>query len=538
VPHGSIAVVLLALAALSVPAHACPTACAAERLGPVVAQHQRLPFVAPPPAAAAEPQRVSSPPSPIEIEHGPRYPARFRHADRRLLMLEINNVARLLRVTPRDSRDRPRVLRRLADDYAELAASARSSSEARIKKRASERAIALYQTLSRDHRRYCHSPARKRAEDRGCNDEVLHYLAAELVQAGKKDEAFEAHQAIVRSFPRSPFAAHALLAIGERHFEQSRWQSARRAYRAALARTPDSELGAYAHYKLGHVVWSSGDPKTALLHFVSALELSSRTSTSAELVRFNEAARRDLVFAYAQAGTPEGAFAAFSKVIPEKALPMMEQLARRFVDSAKHSAAIVVYRELLDRKPRCSHRVAIARAVAAEDPNDKQAIRAALDELRSADDERCRDATAQLLFETAALWHAEALGSGKATGTGDRATVELVNELYGWLSDFSDASGLPTAAVLRYRHADVLHALERWSDCGRVFFDAFAQDPKGDLARDALSASAGCWVRARNANPALAARTFERARCLLDAPTNDRAAAELHAAITRAHACP
>jgi tetratricopeptide (TPR) repeat protein len=566
--HWSRVSLVAVLWALGAPpdARACPAPCGDKRLGTIAVLHRRLAFVPPPPRAASDARKLAVPTQAIQIEHGPRYPSRVRERERRLLLLEISNVARLLRVTPRNSKEQPRILRRLADDYAELAASARDEARrsyalafkvegknpvraaklrrlamdaARLAARASDKSIALYQVLVREYPDYCHA-----RRDRGCRDEALHYLASELLQADRADEALAAQRALLRGSPRSPYAPQAHLALAEQSFEDarrdpSRWPDARRHYLAALKRAPaKSALAGYARYKLAHVYWSEGELDRALTHLEKAIEV---VGSPKELL---DAARRDLVLVYAQAAAPEQAWQSFARLAGDapgetaRSTAMLERLARKLLDFGRHEEALVAYQELMKRKPRCSHRVAIARAMAASDSSDRPAVLAVLDELRQHyrgggdDSARCTGAAAGVLFEIAATWHSEALGTDTSKGTGNQATLTAAEQLYGWIAeDFGDdaaelerAGALPSLAVLRYRRGDVLHALGRWRACAHAFGDAYDLDPEGELAADALSASGSCWLRAQQSAAELTPddgvhllRTFDRAVCLLTA---------------------
>jgi tetratricopeptide (TPR) repeat protein len=484
-----------------------------------------------------------------------RYPRALRDVDRKLLWQEIDNVKRLHQATPRDSSDRPRVTRRLADDYAELAATherdqieaeilsdevqrinpvraallrERAREAARVVDHGRRRAIELYRELARDHPRYCHLPGRKRAGDRGCGDEVIHHLAVELEAAGMHAQALDAYRALLRGWPGSAYARRGELAIAEQLFDEARsddsavdpWQRTQAAYQAVLRGGHDDDLATYALYKLGHVHWSRGRFERALDALVAVVAQARRRggSSSAGLL---EASLRDLVTLFAATGKSDQALAFFLRLSGDRAgetrrtFALMEELGRRLAGSGRHRQAIAIYRQLLGEHragDRCQYLAAVVRATLAASPTDKEASLAALTELRGEARARrdtglrqtksCDTTTVLLVYDTASGWHAE------AAGTRDATTVKAALQLYDWLAADAvdpeiarlklarfDETTRPSPATLAYRRGDLLHAMGRWHACGHAFGAAFEAQPRGLFAAQALSAAADCWLR-------------------------------------------
>jgi hypothetical protein len=141
--------------------------------------------------------------------------ARLKPKMRKLLLTEISNVERLYKTTPKKDKDRPRLIRRLAEGYVELESSAfRDKVESEVKaqryrkknpklaakyksqaqkaskiiKVARTRAIGYYGRLKKYYPKCCQFPRNPEGK-KGCIDEVLYYLAYEYEQAGALDKA-------------------------------------------------------------------------------------------------------------------------------------------------------------------------------------------------------------------------------------------------------------------------------------------------------------------------------------------------------------
>jgi hypothetical protein len=159
--------------------------------------------------AMSEPQQAE--PTAEEPAAGPlQDPRPFVATPRALapLVTEIQGMEQLLAHTPKTSAERPVLLLRTGNSYAELAAcaskemqdaQARKVAAAENKARAQrdagrKHAVRLYSALLQDHPDF----------DR-C-DEVYYFLALELAGLGKQDAMREALKALVDKYPDSPLA--------------------------------------------------------------------------------------------------------------------------------------------------------------------------------------------------------------------------------------------------------------------------------------------------------------------------------------------
>jgi tetratricopeptide (TPR) repeat protein len=155
-----------------------------------------------------------------------------------LVATEQQGLERLLQSTPRQSPDRPLLLRRIAEGYVELAASSDT-------KPALQKAIEYYSTLVRDYPSYVQI------------DEVLYYRGLACERAGDLQEARRSYFELIQKAPTSSFVPLAYLAFGELFFAEatadpSKWDLADAAFSEVLKYPPPKNVAAcYARYRLG-----------------------------------------------------------------------------------------------------------------------------------------------------------------------------------------------------------------------------------------------------------------------------------------------
>ena len=173
-----------------------------------------------------------------------------------LLKVEIQQLKALLELTPRDSPDRPHVLRRLAEVHAELAwAAPKGARSARTS------AIQYYEMLHSDHRTFCASPPSTRC------DEVLYYIGLENELLGDMDKARRSYLSLVRDHPQSPLVPYAYFAFGEYFFMESKSDPsklplAEQVYEKVL-QYGDSPIAPEAMSRLAEIAEAQGDAAKA-----------------------------------------------------------------------------------------------------------------------------------------------------------------------------------------------------------------------------------------------------------------------------------
>jgi tetratricopeptide (TPR) repeat protein len=470
-----------------------------------------------------------------------------------LLVSEIQQLEGLYQQTPRNSPERPKYQRRLAEDYVELESSAfRTKTEAGIKVDEAKRkspgqvpalqaeavkgdkmmvaarsaAIKYYTLLKDQYPKYCGQG------NSGCGDEVLYYLAYEYEQAQNLDQARKVYLELIQGWPQSKFIPNAYLAFGELFFNEaqgdpSKWALAEQSYSEVIKYPPpDNKVWGYAHYKLGYVYWNKGDFPRAMSELKKTVEYGTQYQQLPNAKELANSARKDIIPIYALAGDPKRAFDFLHPLSGdsggnEKTYAMMDSLGTNYLDTGHYREAIDLYTDLMnrDRGPRfCVYQGHIAEATLAMKSGNKDQIMTELNkqldvhnkfkaENQPADAKlKCANITADLLTETAMSWHLEAVGTGGVRGTGDKKTMQLAAVLYDKVvNNFKQADfqqfefprivkdDWPTVFKIKYAMADLLYFQKDWGKCGPAFDAVVAEDPNGPTAPEAAYASVLCY---------------------------------------------
>lgn len=203
-----------------------------------------------------------------------RDPRPYSHTHGPLLDTEIQQLENVLRAMDLGSKDRPMLLRRLAEDYVEVEHIAqREKTEAEIKRdafkqcdpeeagrqqaiansrqlkvaRSQEAAIAGYRSLVSDY------------SGAAFLDQVYYYLAYEYEQAGDLATARRVYLDLLAKTPESPFVSLAYLAFGEWFSAEAindptQWESAKQAYMKVIATPPPHRTAyGYSWLRLGQI---------------------------------------------------------------------------------------------------------------------------------------------------------------------------------------------------------------------------------------------------------------------------------------------
>jgi tetratricopeptide (TPR) repeat protein len=410
---------------------------------------------------------------------------RLAARSRQLLVTEIQGLESLYTSTPKNSPDRPKLMRRLAEGYVELESAAfRDKTENAIKADEAKKknpgavagfqsesgkadkilvaartaAIKYYTQLKDGYPKYCQNTnAQNPSQSSGCTDEVLYYLAYEYEQAQNLDQARKVYLELIKNWPQSKFIPNAYLAFGELFFNEaqgdpSKWALAEQSYNEVIKYpAPDNKVFGYAHYKLGYVYWNKGDFARAMSELKKTIEYSNQFSSLPNAGELGVSARRDIIPIYALAGDPKRAYdflrplSGDSGVNGEKTFKMMDDLGQNYLDTGHYAEGIALYTDLMnrDRGDRlCVYQGHIAEATLAMKSGNKDQIMGELSkqlevhnkftgESHGGDSKlKCANVTADLLTETAMAWHLEAVGSGGVRGTGDKKTMQLAAQLY------------------------------------------------------------------------------------------------------------
>jgi TolA-binding protein len=408
-----------------------------------------------------------------------------------LLITEIQQLESLYKSTDLRSKDRPMLLRRMAEDYVELENAAfREKTEAEIKRdnfkktnpreagkqqavansrkttmdRARKAAIGYYTLLVED---YSGQPSSRFASNPPpaypALDEVYYYLAYEYEQSGDTGNARRVYLDLITKTPNSKYIPNAYLAFGELFFNEAqgdptKWDPAKQAYIKVIAKPPpENKVYGYAWYKLAYVFWNQGDLPHALDAFKKTIDYGTTYSQLPNASKLADSARKDVIPVYALAGSPTDAYNFLKNLSGDaagsndKTFKMMDDLGQNYLDTGHYPEAIALYKDLKVRDngsdKSCEYQSRITEATMAMKSGDKVAI---VNELNNQfktyaqykqenhkDDakQKCANRTAALATETAMAWHLEAIGSQGQRGTSDPKTMDLASLLYKKVAD-------------------------------------------------------------------------------------------------------
>ena len=318
--------------------------------------------------------------------------------------------------------------------------------------------------------------------------------------------------------------------FAEAQGDPAKWSLAAQAYGEVIKHPPPANrVHAYARYKLAWVHEGTGDHARAVDAFKKVIDAVALAPGQPGAARLADAARRDVIPAYAKVGDPARAFRFFEGMGGDP-LAMTADLGQALLDTGHYPEAIIVYRDLASRDRRgarpCLYEARIAQATMAMKGGAKEPIKAALEALLAAekaarfadapaeDKQRCANEAAGTVIETALSWHLEAIGTPGTRGTGDRRTMDLAAALYERAIAAFPAAELakiefsrmvredwPTAFSLKYGRADLLFAEERWAEAAAAFDAALLEDPRSPLAPEAAYAAALSWQKVFEREP-------------------------------------
>ncbi len=408
-----------------------------------------------------------------------------------LLITEIQQLESLYKTTDLRSKDRPMLLRRMAEDYVELENAAfREKTEAEIKRdnfrktnpreagkqqaiansrkttmeRARKAAIGYYTLLVDD---YSGQPSARFASNPPpaypLLDEVYYYLAYEYEQSGDTGNARRVYLDLITKTPNSKYIPNAYLAFGELFFNEAmgdptKWEPAKQAYMKVIAKPPpENKVYGYAWYKLAYVFWNQGDLPHALDAFKKVIDFGTQYAQLPNATKLADSARKDVVPVYALAGNPTDAYNFFKNLSGDaagsndKTFKMMDDLGQNYLDTGHYPEAVALYRDLKVRDAQsdklCEYQSRITEATMAMKSGDKVAIVSEINnqfkvyaqfkQENHKDDakQKCANRTAALATETAMAWHLEAVGSQGQRGTSDPKTMDLASLLYKKVGD-------------------------------------------------------------------------------------------------------
>ncbi len=265
-----------------------------------------------------------------------------------LVVTEIQGLEALFASVPLNSPDRPRLMRRLAEDYYELVSAARRDKQKattlslqgdgraareidRFEKTANaaqKKMLDYYDMLIQKHPDFCESiNSVDPTKNRGCIDDALYFMGLEYQRMGSPDKARKSYFQLIKSFPASAWIPASYLAFGEFFFAEgnddpSKLDHARQAYEKVVQfPPPQNEALGFAHYRLAQIHKLKQDFPNALNQLVKANEFAVTNSTLRSSPALGQTVRREVVPVYAIAGKPSKAEPFFIRFLMDPSAP-------------------------------------------------------------------------------------------------------------------------------------------------------------------------------------------------------------------------
>jgi tetratricopeptide (TPR) repeat protein len=464
-------------------------------------------------------KRKAAPKRPI-LRPGPgltveAYRRQVRRKVARLARGAIAVLERLIRATTDGTLEKADYLFRRAEHYRELKTDAsfrarelderifraRSAGErARLERRQRGHEAAEQRWMLEAMRTYLEIAKDDRYASYRRMDEVLFNVADMLNAAKRRDKALYFFRRLIRNYPKSRYIPDAYLSFAEHYFYEGKVAKALELYKR-VGRFPDSPVHGYALYKQGWCWLNLKDPRQALEKFVQVIRHYAGKKTRIPLVR---EARKDVVRAYSDVGTPERAWSFFRRIGGKSALRMLDNLAALYYDQGKFLESILVHRKLMTLRPEsprvCDWQHAVLEATRSGKDKRQQTreirrlanVYDKIRRLRSVPAARrsvCRQNTSDKLRELATTWHKE------CQKTRDMDTCRLARPLYeAYLERFSRDR---PAYRMAYYLAELLYKLEQWKPAAEAYGRVVRMRPRrGQYLKDAAYAGVMSWMNA------------------------------------------
>lgn len=229
-------------------------------------------------AVSAIVEELKQPEQMVAALQGPNYEeaidsrrARKAPRSRQLLITEIQSMESLFAAAPKASPDRPMIMRRLAEEYVELAAAAArdrqessgetASKSAKIEQAAHAASAKYYTLLTNEYPKFCSSTTM------GCADEALYYLSLENRALGKLEVMRKGMLQLIQQFPQSVYIGPTYFLFGELFRDEatgdpSKWALAEQAYNEA-AKYPNRPTSEPALVRLAEAFDKQGKTEKA-----------------------------------------------------------------------------------------------------------------------------------------------------------------------------------------------------------------------------------------------------------------------------------
>jgi tetratricopeptide (TPR) repeat protein len=444
---------------------------------------------------------------------------------------QIREYIALIKETDADDPERPDLLFRLAELYAQKQRHLRFQGMEFYAKIAKVKAKAQKKTLQRKQQKFFQAEKKwlvasikiykqiadnKKFKDYPRMDEALFYYAFTLQSAKYAQQARAVFHRLIKDYPDSRYIPDAYLSFADYYFEQNQLAYAEKFYDKVLL-FPKSGVYPYAMYKKGWVYLNLDRNQDALETFFKVVQITRKNKRARTI---NKAAKKDFVRAYAEVGKPQLAFKAFERVDKKYAFTMLEILGELYLDKGKAEKTIYVFHELMAQEPKnkkvCDWQYTVTRAMLTIGNPAQQVkeIERLVDLYSVVRDKNilpetelleCQENAQATTGELAKIWHQE------AEKTLNTETLQYVDSLYKkYMGAFPDAEDYGEMQFyygeLLWRRAESEKnprlATERWEQAAIQFTDV-VKGGKVDkkLTQEAAYAAVLGWKNALAVDP-------------------------------------
>jgi len=328
-------------------------------------------------------------------------------------------------------------------------------------------------------------------------DEVYYFIAYNLNEIEQSTEGVKYYKRLVKEYPESGYVPDAWMAIGDYYFSNNNVYEALPAYEEVL-KFAKSKVFGYAKYKIAWCYFNLGKSREAIDTFKEVVDWSQKEGDNSKITLIEEALK-DLVMAYAEAGSVDEAEAYFKKIGGPKYFRMMlVKLATIYTDQGKMDESIMVYRRLINdyplHKENPEFQIRIVEAYTnkgnkdmvtkeilnmveyAKPATESKWVAANIEKEAEIVDEAWTSAE-RLLIRTVVDYHKEALKTSvEETWNKTQQLYEIYIQYFGKATNYYDVC---------FNYSELLYKRSMWQKAGEWYTKVAEMDRKGKHFEDA-----------------------------------------------------
>lgn len=324
-------------------------------------------------------------------------------------------------------------------------------------------------------------------------DEVYSFLGYNYTSIEQDTDAVNYYRKLVREFPGSQFVPSSWMAIGDYYFGHNNVYDALPAYEEVL-KFEDSTVYGYAKYKIAWCYYNLGRYEDSIETFKEVVAWSQKQAeTDGSRIVLIEDALRDLVMAFAEAGSVDDAEAYFKQVGGDRYFrSMLVSLAGIYTNQGKFHDSILIYKRLIrDYKDHIDNADFQVRIVDAyTNLNDKEAVTREIIEMvyyakpasesgwvaahAEKEEGKVREAwesAERMLIKTVVEYHKEALK------VSNEDTWNMAQSLYEMYIAYFDQSEMYYDVCFNY--SELLYRRQQFKLAGEWYTKVAMMNPKG-----------------------------------------------------------